>query len=278
MKSLIYKSIMFLFAIILIIPCTKITCKSCCANNTFKPKMCIVIDDFGSYDESGIQTLLNIKVPLTCAIIPNVDNTENHIKMLDGTNHEIILHMPMQSHVYLPENWYGPIYISNNDSAEIAHKKIDACLKNFPNIKGLNIHIGSGVSRNKKLMTAIYDYANKNNLYFLDSRTIETKAVEEACKNTNSIYLGRDVFLEADKNRSYAGVKYRMLEGAKIAKEKGHSIVIGHVGAEGGENTAKAILDSIDEIEKMGVEIVTLSDIYNDLKVKSVISKNSTKS
>lgn len=241
-------------------------------NSNDKPskfKMAIVIDDFGSYDQSGVQTLLSCDVPLTCAVIPNVDNTNKNISEILQHNHELILHMPMQAFVNLPENWYGPIYIKNNDSPSEVYEKLNRCKKNFPEIKGFNIHIGSGVSKNKELMKVIYNYAKENNLYFLDSRTIVTTATEDACKETNSIYLGRDVFLEADKNKSYNGVCFRLLEGSNIAKQKGYSIVIGHVGAEGGENTAKAILDTISKIKEMGVEIVPLSEIYEQIKSNS---------
>ncbi len=242
--------------------------KTAIAKTFATPKMAIVIDDFGSFDESGVKTIANCPEKLTCAILPNVDNTNSHKEKFSGLGHEIILHMPMQSHVNLPESWYGPVYIKNTDSPETATKKLKDCLSQFENLKGFNIHIGSGVSRNQTLMTAIYNFAKENNLYFLDSRTIETKATENACKETNSIYLGRDVFLEADKNRSYAGVCSRLIETANLAKEKGFAIAIGHVGAEGGENTAKAILDTLPKIKEMGVEIVPLSEIYEDLKNK----------
>lgn len=237
-------------------------------------KMSIVIDDFGSFDQSGVQELLKAKVPLTCAIIPKVDNSESNAKQIAENNHEIILHMPMEAHVNLPVSWYGPIYIKNSDSPENATQKLNECLKDFPGVKGFNVHIGSGVTRNKTLMTAIYDFAKQHNLYFLDSRTIETKATEEASSATDSIYLGRDVFLEADKNKSYAGVCKRLIEGATIARDKGHSIVIGHVGAEGGINTAQAILATIPEIQKMGVKIVPLSEIYEDMKAEKHASNN----
>ena len=233
------------------------------------PKLAIVIDDFGSYDESGITTLLKATAPLTCAVLPNTDNTTKHLNLLKETQHEIILHMPMQSHVRLPEDWYGPVYIKNTDSPETATQKIKDCLNDFPQIKGFNIHIGSGVSQNKKLMMTIYNFAKEHNLYFLDSRTIETKATEDAAKNTNSIYLGRDVFLEADKNRSYAGVIFRLQQSIEAAKENGYAIAIGHVGAEGGENTARAILDMIPKIQNQGVEVVPLSQIYEELKTKT---------
>ena len=233
----------------------------------FQPRMSIVIDDFGGYEQAGVDTLLNIKEPLTCAVIPLVDNTQKNLEQLSKTNHEIILHMPMQAHVSLPKDWYGETFIATGDSQETINKKFEMCLKGFPKIKGFNMHIGSGVSRDKETMKRVYNYANQNNLYFLDSRTIETNATELASKETNSIYLGRDEFLEADKNRSYANAKFRLLEGAKKAIQTGSSIVIGHVGAEGGEQTAKAILDTLPEIKKMGVEIVPLSTLYEIAKM-----------
>jgi len=257
-------SFIFMFSFVLL-SCPH--CHKSHANAATQPQMSIVIDDFGSYDESGVQTLLSTDIPITCAVLPNVDNTEKHISQIQNSkNKEIILHMPMQSHVNLPKDWYGPIFINSGDSKEVVTQKFEKCLKQFPSIKGFNIHIGSGVSRNKETMKHIYNYANANGFYFLDSKTIETNAIELAAEETNSLYLGRDEFLEADKNKSYSNVKFRLLQTAKTALEKGNAIAIGHVGAEGGEQTVKAIIDTIPEIEKMGVKIVTLETIYSNLK------------
>lgn len=233
----------------------------------FQPRISIVIDDFGGYEQAGVAQLLSVSEPLTCAVIPLVDNTKQNLEQLSKTNHEIILHMPMQAHVNLPKDWYGETYIAVGDSQDTINSKFEKCLNDFPNIKGFNMHIGSGVSRHKETMKNIYNFAKQNNLYFLDSRTIETNAVVDAAKETNSIYLGRDEFLEADKNKSYANAKFRLLEGAKKAIQTGSSIVIGHVGAEGGEQTAKAIIDTLPEIKKMGVEIVPLSSLYELAKI-----------
>lgn len=230
-----------------------------------KPMLSIVIDDFGSYDQSGVETLLKCKEPLTCAVIPFVDNSKANAEFARNNGHEVILHMPMQAHVNLPESWYGPVYIGNHDSASTIDEKISKCIEELGGIKGFNSHIGSGVSQNRDEMKAIYKYAKVHNLFFLDSRTIVSSKAEEACEEAGCVYLGRDVFLEADKNKSYEGVKRRLLEGAKIAQQKGRAVVIGHVGAEGGENTAKAILDTVADIKGMGVEIVPLSTLYKDL-------------
>ena len=264
MKKIILYVNIILFVFLLCPNCKHIKQKTYAANT---PLMSIVIDDFGSYDESGVNAILKTDIPITCAVLPNVDNTNKHLKQISKSkNKEIILHMPMQSHVNLPLDWYGPTFIYSGENKESVNTKITSCLKDFPQIKGFNIHIGSGVSRNKETMTHIYNYAKENNLYFLDSRTIETSSVVDACKETNNIYLGRNEFLEADKNKSYSNVKFRLLETAKAAIQNGTAIAIGHVGAEGGKQTVQAIIDIIPEIEKLGVKIVNLSEIYNHLK------------
>ena len=229
------------------------------------PMRAIVIDDFGSFDRSGVKTMLSIEAPITCAIMPNLEFSTEDMENAIKSKKEVILHMPMQSHVNLPANWYGPVYIYNNDTPLIATEKLEKCLKSIPEAKGFNIHIGSGVSQNETLMKAIIDYAKENNLYFLDSRTHMGTICEKVAKEENVVYLGRDEFLEPDHNKSYDGVKNHLLIGRDKALEKGYAIVIGHVGSHGGENTAKAIKDTIKEIEDSGVKIVSLSEIYNFL-------------
>jgi len=233
--------------------------------NKQKPMLAIVIDDFGSFDRSGVKTMLAIESPLTCAIMPNLENSAEDIENAKRSGKEIILHMPMQSHVNLPADWYGPIYIYNNDTPADAIAKLEKCLSTMPEAKGFNIHIGSGVSQNSTLMKAIMGYAKEHNLVFLDSRTHIGTVCDDVAKTEKIIYIGRDEFLEPDHNKSYANVKQHLLVGRDLALEKGYAVVIGHVGSHGGENTANAIKDSIKEIEDSGVELVFLSDIYKRL-------------
>ena len=235
------------------------------ANSEEKPMLAIVIDDFGGYDRSGVKSMLAIESPLTCAIMPNLEYSLEDMENAVKSGKEVILHMPMQSHVNLPSNWYGPIYIYNNDSPKDAISKLEKCLESIPEAKGFNIHIGSGVSQNNTLMKAIINYAKEHDLFFLDSRTHIGTICEKVSNEEHMVYLGRDEFLEPEHNKSYDNVKKHLLIGRDIALEKGYAIVIGHVGAHGGENTAKAIKDTIKEIEDSGVKIVFLSEIYNKL-------------
>ena len=233
------------------------------------PMLAIVIDDFGGWERTGVQTLLDSDVDITCAIIPFADNSEADYNAAIAAKKEVILHMPMEAHVNLPKEWYGTIYISNSDTPESAIEKLEKCLASMPQAKGFNFHIGSGVNKNLTLMKALYHYALAHNMFFLDSRTIVGGVGEQACSQEGGIYLGRDVFLEPEKNRSYQGVYNRLEEGMQVANQKGVAVVIGHVGAEGGENTAKCISDHAQELaQKYGVKIVPISQIYSAINNK----------
>ena len=230
-------------------------------DETKQPVMAIVIDDFGGYERDGVNEMLALDVPLTCAVIPFVENTKTDSERAIAHGHEVILHMPMESHVRLPESWYGPVCIKNYDSAQVAKEKIDRCLKELPMAKGANIHIGSGVCRNKELMAEIIAHLKEKGLYFCDSRTHPDTKCKEAAIMSHAGYLYRDVFLEPHGMKSYQTAVRFLKEGAMLAKEKGYSVAIGHVGKEGGHQTAMAIKNTLAEIEAMGVKIVPLSTI-----------------
>ena len=231
-----------------------------------QPMLAIVIDDFGGYEQAGVESMLSIDAQITCAVMPNNENSLKHAQMAHQSNKEVILHMPMQASVTLPENWYGPNYIKNNDNQQTVFKKLDSAFDSIKYAKGFNIHIGSGVCQHKDVVSHIYDYAKQNNKFFLDSRTHENTVCEQVANSKNIVYLGRDEFLEPKGSNAYNTVKQHLLVATNLAKEKGYAIAIGHVGNHGGENTAKAIKDSLTDIQNSGVKIVYLSTIYKSLQ------------
>ena len=236
--------------------------------------LAIVIDDFGGYEQGGVETMLSIDAPLTCAVMPNLENSLiNSTKALEAGK-EVIVHMPMQAHVSIPEMWYGTNYIKTGDTAEQVNHKLDTAFKSVKGAKGFNIHIGSGACQNIETMKHVYQYAKENNLFFLDSRTHERTVCQTVAEALDVVYLGRDEFLEPKGAKSYEGAKHHLKVACELAKEKGYAIAIGHVGNHGGESTARAIKDGIKDIEAMGVKIVPLSELYHNLNASYVTKKS----
>lgn len=265
MKKIISKLLLICFIVLSLtftMPIRQLLMSSKAKNNSTNPLIAIVIDDFGSLDRNGVEEMLSLKIPLTCAVMPGLENTINDSERAHALGHEVILHMPMEAQITLPQDWYGPFMIKNADSEENAIKTIEESFKSVPHAVGMNIHIGTGVSRNQKLLSAIMKYLKTRDLYFLDSKTIEDTACGISAARVDFPLMTRDVFLEHHTNHSYGFAIDALNRAKKIALEKGFAIVIGHVGPEGGHNTYKAISDMIASFESSGIRLVKLSEIY----------------
>ena len=225
--------------------------------------MAIVIDDFGGYNRNGVSEMLSLKCPLTCAVMPSCEYTFDDAENANKLGHEVILHMPMEAHTKLPDEWYGNIYIKNNDTPENAREKIEKCLSLVPYAKGVNIHIGSGVSQNQQIMSEVMRCVKDKKMYFCDSKTTNNSVCEECAKQCKVDFVSRNEFLEMTHCSDYNHACKMLIKAAKTAKQKGFSVVIGHVGAEGGIKTYEAIRDCLLEIENLGVKIVPLSKIIS---------------
>lgn len=230
--------------------------QSAYAEEQTKPKLAIVIDDFG-YDRKGVSDMLKINLPLTIAVMPGLPYSEADAMEAHEHGHEVILHMPMEAYGNLPESWYGPVMIRNSDTPEKARKTLEGAIDSIPYVNGVNIHMGTAVSQNKKLMNEVLSVTKERNLVFLDSRTIENSVCEEVAKSLNAPFTSRDVFLEIGCANYNTALK-EIREAVKVAKQNGKAIAIGHIGSMGRGETARAIKDSIDFITKE-VDVVYLS-------------------
>ena len=225
-----------------------------------KPKMVIIIDDFG-YDRQGVDLMLSIDCTLTIAVMPSLMYSEEDAIRAHKQGHEVILHMPMEAYGNLPSSWYGPLFIANNDTPEVAYNKINQAINSIPYCKGINIHMGTAVSQNKTLMHSILKATKERNMPFVDSRTIEGSVCKEIGDEIGANVLERDLFLE-NHRANYAITNQKITEAINLCLQNGRCIVIGHIGAVGRDITAKCLADNLQRILDAGIEIVPLSALY----------------
>lgn len=229
-------------------------------DNSVVPIMAIVIDDFGGLCSRGVEEMLALTCPLTCAVMPKLENTKRDANLANSHGKEVILHMPMEASGNLPKSWYGSVYIKNSNNFDDAKNLTLECLEDISFCKGLNIHIGSGVCQKKIAMSGVMAAAKQKKCFFLDSVTNYNSVCESCAKETGVPFVKRTEFLEKTGEHRCDYAHNMLIKGANEAKKNGVSVVIGHVGYEGGKSTAKAIANSIEEIEKLGVRLVFLSE------------------
>lgn len=222
----------------------------------------IIIDDFGNYGD-GTDEIINIGIPITVAIMPFLPYTERDANEAYSKGLEIIMHVPMEPNRGKAE-WLGPKGITVN----LADKEIQVILnEGLDQIKysvGMNNHMGSKVTQDRRAIKAVLEVAKKRNLFFIDSKTTSKSIVSEVAKEIGVVCLERDVFLDNVKKKSH--IEKQLLKLADTALERGYAIGIGHVGPEGGTVTAEAIKSLYPVLQKKGVHFVTISELSEIVK------------
>ena len=217
-----------------------------------KPQIVFVIDDLG-YNKRQAELLFSIPLPLTIAILPQLTYSKYFAE--EGKKHgfETILHQPLE-----PENKSedpGPGVITTNMTVEQIKLVIEENLSTVPDVIGVNNHMGSHATRDRRVMYVLGKELKKRNLFFLDSMTHSESVANHVTFALRIPTAKRDVFL--DNKDDYNSIVERIKETAEVAKKNGKAIAIGHIR----QNTLQAIKDLLPKLEADGYEIVTLKEL-----------------
>lgn len=216
----------------------------------------IVIDDFG-YGGKGTDEMLKLDIPLTAAIIPFLEKSKYDADIAVKNGKEVIIHMPMEANTDNHCLGKDPILLSLSDN-EIT-KRVNAAFDEIKVAKGMNNHMGSRVTSNERAIGTVLDVVKEKNVFYLDSKTSQKSKVEKLCKDKNIPYYTRDIFL--DHVNSQANVEKELDKAYEVAKKNGKCVVIGHVGAQGGNTTVNGLKNKIPQLKDKGAKFVFLSQL-----------------
>lgn len=194
-----------------------------CAASGGAPKIAIIIDDIGKY-ENDIEPFIALQIPITFSILPGQPFSLEHSAAIKALGYEQMLHLPLE-----PED-SGKIDDENilttgmEDSA--ISRKLTSFFEKFPHISGVNQHMGSKFSQDRKKMRVLLDEVKKRGLYFIDSRTTEKTVAYELALEMGITAASRDVFL--DNSRDVNEILVSLGKLLKRAQTAGKAIGIGH--------------------------------------------------
>jgi polysaccharide deacetylase 2 family uncharacterized protein YibQ len=102
-------------------------------------------------------------------------------------------------------------------------------LSEFPNIKGINNHMGSHLTEIGYFMRPIMESikAYRSQLYFLDSRTSALSVAYIEALNSGLDSVRRDIFLDND-HANLESIKFQFKLWLKKARDNGSAVAIGH--------------------------------------------------
>ncbi len=217
-------------------------------SKTKQARLAIIIDDMANI--SQVRALQALKLKLIPSFFPPDKNHIDTPKLALKFDFYMV-HLPLAAMNYTKPELDT---LNPSDSEKRIFKKIQQVKKDFKDLKFINNHTGSLFTSDEKAMKKLYKAFEKEELIFVDSKTIASSKAPKVAKALGQIYIQRDVFL--DNRDDVAYIKNQLIESVRLAKQKGFAIAIGHPR----KNTFKALEQSKDLLKS--VELVYLSEIY----------------
>lgn len=219
------------------------------------PMIAIVIDDMG-ISQQRTRDIASLQAPLTASFLTYSHNLDKQIANSQNSGQEIMIHVPMEAQKKLDE---APDVLTTKMSNEEIKINLEAMLKKFDGIKGINNHMGSKLTEDENRMEAIMEVLKEKNLFFLDSKTSAKSKAEVAAKNKEVAYAHRHVFLDNNNDKAYILKQLGLAE--KLAAKNGYAIAIGHPKSQ----TYAALKEWLATLGDKRIKLVPLSKIVNIL-------------
>lgn len=182
----------------------------------------VVIDDLGR-SVADVGRLAALGVPLTYAVLPFESRTAEVVTELRRRRVETLLHLPMEA-ANGADPGPGALRLAMSDRELEAGTR--AALSAVPGAVGVNNHMGSVLSADRRSMQAVLTVVGANRLFFLDSRTSPDTVAYRSAAELGIPAAERQVFLDPDPAPEAIRNQFHRLLG--IARERGAAIAIGH--------------------------------------------------
>jgi len=192
-----------------------------------KPKLAIIIDDFGYTDQEIVNNFLRLPTKLTVSVIPGHPYSKWVARNAKLAGKEVIIHMPME-----PENISNSrgedeyMLLTGMNPNEIA-RRIDLAYSELPEAVGMNNHMGSLFTSDPELMQTVINSLKRKGLYFIDSMTSAKSVAYEVAIQSQVPTALRSVFL--DNIRDKGEIQAQLEKAIQVARRAGCAVAIGHV-------------------------------------------------
>jgi polysaccharide deacetylase 2 family uncharacterized protein YibQ len=211
----------------------------------------IIIDDMG-LDRVRANRVLALPGPLTLSFLPYGRDAPALAILARQRGHEILLHMPMQS---VGGADPGPHALTVDLAAVEIRARVGAALDRFGDAIGLNNHMGSRFTAERRLLVPLVEELAARGLVFVDSRTVTNSQGALAAEEVGVPFAARDVFLDNDLSPEALRGQFEELE--RVARRRGHAVAIGHPH----DATLAALAAWLPQVGERGIQIVPVSAI-----------------
>lgn len=207
-------------------------------------RIVLILDDVG-FENQPIDEAASIDAAITFAVIPTAPKAAHAARTLAERGFEILCHLPMEPLDY-PRQSPGPEAILVSLSDEEIRARTRAGLRSVPNAVGVNNHMGSRATRDRRVMENVAAVLKEEGVFFVDSRTAGNSLAATIVGAGSVPVAARDVFLDDDPRES--AVRRQLRELVRLADRKDYAVGIGHVYP----STVRVLRDEVPKLKEQG--------------------------
>ncbi|MCD4651824.1 MAG: divergent polysaccharide deacetylase family protein [Candidatus Cloacimonetes bacterium] len=223
-----------------------------------KHQLVVLVDDFGGISGKLLdEWCSNTDYRVTFAIMPDLRHTTTTMEKAAASNHEVIIHMPMEPRSY-PRDDPGKTAIYVEMSNSTIEKRVKRWIDDIPLAIGANNHMGSLATSDEEVMRAVLGVLKKHDKIFIDSYTSASSVGYQMAQQMLMHTARRDLFLD-DPDISDKTLKERLKKLEYLKTKQNTVIVITHCFD---RNRLDYLNRFIKAAEKMGYELTSLSRMF----------------
>ncbi len=222
-----------------------------------RPKVAIVIDDFGYNRSAATHQLISLGVPITISVLPHTPYTAEIAEAAHRVGKEVLVHIPMEPRDYPKVNAGEGVLLTSHTHAEIRELARSAVAA-VPHAVGANNHMGSAFTKDRARMRVVTETLRAEGLFFLDSMTTpESVGLSEASRAGVPTVRNRMFIDSSLDEHGTVDVESQLQALAAIARRRGSAVGIGHPR----KDTISVLVRLLPRMEEQGIELVFVSEL-----------------
>jgi polysaccharide deacetylase 2 family uncharacterized protein YibQ len=226
----------------------------CRTFSSSQPRIALIIDDIGRASYQARQ-FLELRAPITFAILPRLLKTHALAEEIHDQGHEIMLHQPMEPYESSIDPGPGALYVG--DAMHRIDRIMMENISDVPFTRGVNNHMGSRFTSCEKEMNEVLQVIKDKDFFFVDSLTTNHSAAYSTAKKLEVSAARRHIFLDNCLEESAILAQLARLK--DIALKNGYAVGIGHPFPE----TAKAVERFLDTLRGSPFSLVYISQVLS---------------
>ncbi len=218
-----------------------------------RPYCALIFDDLGTSIKE-IKDLYELNIPLTISVFPEEKFSKNVAYIGHRCGFSVLIHLPLEpkrpidSFTNVKETFIGRHH-SRRQNQYLLRKYLNSLRIAI----GVNNHMGSKATEDRKIMSLVLNYLKRDNLVFIDSRTSLDSIACEVAARIGVRCKTSDGFVDSAGEAAAIREKIQVL--IERGRQKGKMIIIAHPH----QTTLNVLREVMPDLKKQ-VQFVTLKD------------------